>query len=230
MVTKTPPDIVRLDSGSPSFATPAHIVEAVKKAIDAGLTGYILEKGDALLLEAICEMVANEMGATYSPSQVLVTNGASSGIYSVMTAFLDPGDEVIVFNPSYSVYAYIAKQLGAVPVFVPHDAHYHLDVGAVEHAITPRTRLVLLNNPNNPTGIVYREAALEGLASLCARKNLLLVSDEAYSKIIQPAYTHVPILKFQAYRDALILLGTFSKSYAMTGWRLGYVVAPPRSH
>ncbi len=227
VLSAAPLGFVRLDSGSPSFPTPGHIVAAVKEALDAGLTEYIFEKGDAPLLDAICETVANEAGALYAPSQVLVTHGASSGIYSVMTALLDPGDEVIVFDPSYSLYAYIARQLGAIPVAVSHDAFYQLDVHAVESALTPKTRLVLLNNPNNPTGMVYQAAALEALGELCARNNLLLVSDEAYSKILQPGYTHIPALKFQAYRDNIILLGTFSKNYAMTGWRLGYIVAPP---
>lgn len=227
MTARTPPNLIRLDSGSPSFATPAHIVDALKQALDEGHTGYILEKGDARLLEALCEMLATEVGASYAPSQLLITNGSSSGIYSVMTAFLDPGDEVIVFDPSYSVYSFIARQLGAVPVPVCHDAEYQLDIDAVAAAITERTRLVMLNNPNNPTGIVYRREALEALAELCFRKGVLLISDEAYAKIIQPGYAHVPTLSFQKYRDALILLGTFSKSYAMTGWRLGYVVAPP---
>jgi aspartate aminotransferase len=114
-----------------------------------------------------------------------------------------------------------------VPVAVPHDAAYQLDIAALRAAISPRTRLVVLNNPNNPTGSVYRREALEALAALCAEKDLLLVSDEAYCKLIRPGHLHTPILSFQAHRDRLILLGTFSKSYAMTGWRLGYVVAPP---
>jgi len=227
MTFKTPPGLIRLDSGSPSFATPAHICEAGKQAIDAGHTGYILEKGVGVLQEAICDAIAQETGAQYAPGQVLITNGSSSGIYSVMTCLVDPGDEVIVLDPSYSLYAYVVKQLGGVPVLVPHAADYQLEVAAVRAAITPRTRAVLLNNPNNPTGIVYRQDALEALAALCTEKNLLLVSDEAYCKLIRPGYRHVPILSFQKHRDRLILLGTFSKSYAMTGWRLGYVVAPP---
>jgi aspartate aminotransferase len=226
MTTPAPPGLVRLDSGSPSFPTPPHIVAAVKQALDEGRTHYILEKGDFVLMEALCETIAAETGAAYEPAQILITNGSSSGIYAVMASFVDPHDEVIVFDPSYSVYAHIAKLLGAVAVPVPHDAHYQLDIEAVRRAITPRTRLVLLNNPNNPTGIVYRREALEALAGLCAERGLLLVADEAYSKIIQPGHAHVPMLSLQRYREHLILLGTFSKNHAMTGWRLGYVVAP----
>lgn len=227
MTAKTPEGLIRLDSGSPSFATPQHIVDSVKRAIDDGHTGYILEKGVMTLLEAICESIAAETGAMYAPSQVLITNGSSSGIYAVMTCFLDPGDEVIVFDPSYSLYPHVARQIGAVPVPVRHKADYQLDIDAVRAAITPRTRLVFLNNPNNPTGIVYREADIAALLDLCAEKDLLLAADEAYSKLMQPGQTHVPVLKFQQHRERMILLGTFSKTYAMTGWRLGYVVAPP---
>jgi len=227
MTAKAPPGLIRLDSGSPSFPTPPHIADALKQALDAGHTGYILEKGVTGLQEAICEHIERETGARYAPSQVLVTNGSSSGIYAVLTCLLDPGDEVIVFDPSYSLYAYVARQLGAVPVAVPHGAHYQLDIALVRAAITPRTRLVVLNNPNNPTGIVYQREALAALTALCAEKDLLLIADEAYGKLVRPGHSHVPILSFQQQRDRLILLGTFSKSYAMTGWRLGYTVAPP---
>ena len=227
MTAKTPAGLIRLDSGSPSFATPPHVIEAVKKAIDEGHTGYILEKGVMTLLEAICESIAAETGAKVAPSQVLITNGSSSGIYTVMSCFLNPGDEVIVFNPSYSLYPHVARQLGAVPVPVLHKPDYQLDIDAVRRAITPRTRLVMLNNPNNPTGVVYREADIAALLDLCAEKDLLLASDEAYCKLMQPGQVHVPVMKYHRHLDRLILLGTFSKSYAMTGWRLGYLVAPP---
>lgn len=163
MTAKTPPGLIRLDSGSPSFATPVHICDAVKQAVDDGHTGYILEKGVSALQEAICEQIARETGVTYSPSQVLITNGASSGLYAVTTCFVDPGDEVIVFDPSYSLYAYVARNMGAVPVPVSHTPDYQLDIGAVRAAITPRTRLVFLNNPNNPTGIVYRRDDIAAL-------------------------------------------------------------------
>lgn len=226
MTMKVPPKLIRLDAGSPSFATPPHIRDAVKQALDAGHTGYIMEQGVAALQEAICEQIARETGVTYSPGQVLVTNGASSGIYAVMTCLLDPGDEVIVFDPCYSLTAHVAKQLGAVPVYVNHTADYQLDIEALRAAFTPRTRLVYLNNPNNPTGMVYRRADVAALVKLCGERNVLVLSDEAYCKLLQPGQVHVPVLSFADYRDHLILVGSFSKTYAMTGFRLGYVVAP----
>ena len=224
---KQTPGMLKLDSGDPFFLTPQHIREAAQKALDAGLTRYAPGQGDPEFLAAVCETVEREAGARYSPDDVFATNGATSGIYAVFTAFLDPGDEVIVLDPTFSLYALVARQLGAVPVAVPLDADYHLDVEAVRAAVGPRTRLIMVNNPNNPTGVVYRRDELKALADLCAARNLLLVADEAYEKILQPGSVHVPLLSFCEHREHLILIHTFSKTYAMTGWRLGYVVAPP---
>jgi aspartate aminotransferase len=145
----------------------------------------------------------------------------------VFTAVLDRGDEVLLLDPTFSLYAHVARQLGAVPVAVPHGPDYHIDVGALRAAVTPRTRLVLVNNPNNPTGVVYRRDELAAVVDLCAERDLLLVADEAYEKLLQPGCAHVPLLSFRDHRDRLILVHTLSKTYAMTGWRLGYVVAPP---
>ena len=223
---KQPPGMLKLDSGDPLFLTPPHIREAAQRALDAGLTRYAPGQGDPEFLAAVCETVEREAGARYSPDDVFATNGATSGIYCVFTAFLDPGDEVIVLDPTFSLYALVARQLGAVPVAVPHGADYHTDVDAVRAAITPRTRLIMINNPNNPTGVVYRRDEVEALANLAVERDLLLVADEAYAKILQEGSVHVPLLSLPEHREHLILVHTFSKTYAMTGWRLGYVVAP----
>ncbi len=227
MTIKRPPGMIRLDSGTPSFPTPPHIKQAAKDAIDAGHTFYAPGYGEPEFLEAVCETIRSETGAEYSPDEVFATNGASSGIYTVMTAFLDPGDEAILLDPTFSLYAHVVEQLGAVPVYVPHNDEYHIDVDAVRGAVTEKTRLILVCNPNNPSGIVYRREALRGVTELCAEKDLLLVSDEAYEKILQPGYEHVPLLSFTGHRDRIILLNSFSKTYSMTGWRLGYMVTPP---
>lgn len=226
MTAQRPPGMVRLDSGTPDFPTPAHIRAAAKEALDQGLTGYAPGQGDPQFLEAVCEHIAREAGAEYTPASIIATNGASSGIYAVMTTFLDPGDEAILMDPTFSLYSHVARQIGAVPVQVPHDADYHIDVAAVRRAITPRARLILINNPNNPTGVVYRREELEALVELAAERDLMVVSDEAYAKILQPGFQHVPLLSFTEHRARLILLDTFSKTYAMTGWRLGYMAVP----
>ncbi|MBT3350783.1 MAG: aminotransferase class I/II-fold pyridoxal phosphate-dependent enzyme [Nitrospinaceae bacterium] len=227
MTTHRPPDMVRLESGTPNFPTPPHINEAAKQALDDGFTFYAPGYGDPEFLKSVCEKMYAETGAEYTPKDVFATNGASSGIYTVMTAFLDPGDEAIFMDPTFSLYLHVVRQLGAKPVLVPHNAEYQLDVEAVRAAITDRTRLVLICNPNNPTGVVYKREDLAALVELCAEKDILLVSDEAYEKILQPGYEHVPLLSFTEHKERLILLNTLSKTYSMTGWRVGYIVTPP---
>ncbi|MEE9275461.1 MAG: pyridoxal phosphate-dependent aminotransferase, partial [bacterium] len=223
MTVQRPEGMIRLDSGTPSFPTPLHIRQAAKDALDQGLTFYAPGQGDPEFLQAVCETIAREAGAAYSPDEVMATNGASSGIYTVMTGFLDPADEVILMDPTFSLYAHVALQIGAVPVSVPHDADYQIDPEAVRAALSPRTRMILVNNPNNPTGVVYRRADLEALAEICAERDLYLVADEAYEKILQEGCVHVPLLSLQDHRERLILLNTFSKTYSMTGWRVGYL-------
>lgn len=226
MTARRPPSMARLDSGTPDFPTPAHVTEAAKEALDAGLTGYAPGQGDPEFLEAVCESIEREAGAKYAPDSIIATNGASSGIYAVMTTFLDPGDEAILMDPTFSLYGHVARQIGAVPVHAAHDADYQIDLEAVRRAITPRSRLILLNNPNNPTGVVYRRGELAALVELAAAHDLMVVSDEAYAKILQPGFEHVPLLSFTEHGERLILLDTFSKTYAMTGWRLGFMAVP----
>ncbi|MFC1491851.1 pyridoxal phosphate-dependent aminotransferase [Nitrospinota bacterium] len=227
MTVKRPEGMVRLEIGTPSFPTPEHICRAAKEALDAGLTFYAPGYGDPEYLQAVCETIHRETGAEYSPDDVFATNGASSGIYTAMTAFLDPGDEVIFMDPTFSLYSHVVRQLGAVPVLVPHNADYHIDTEAVRSAVTPRTRVVLICNPNNPTGVVYTREEIRALVELCAEKDLMLISDEAYEKILQPGYEHIPLLSFQEHRERLILLNSLSKTYSMTGWRIGHMVTPP---
>src|SRR5439155_27203908 len=136
-------------------------------------------KGGPVFMKPMCETIERKAGARYAPDDIFATSGASSGIYCVFTAFLDPGDEAIVLDPTFSLYALVARQLGAVPVAVPHGADYHIDVEAVRAAVTPRTRLIMINNPNNPTGVVYRRDELQAIAVLCAVWDLLLVVEAA---------------------------------------------------
>ena len=218
--------MVRLDQGSPSFITPAHICKAADEALAQGLTRYAPKRGDPEFLSGVCEKIERETGAAYSPDEILATHGATSALYAVFTTLLNPGDEVILPDPTYSLYEPVVMQLGAKPVRVPLSGDWHLDTDAIQATIRPQTRMVMLCNPNNPTGTVFHRAELEALASLCADRNLFLVSDEAYEKILQPGYKHVPLLSLQKYRDQLVLIGTMSKTYAMTGWRLGYIAAP----
>ena len=227
MTAKRPEGMIRLDSGTPSFPTPGHIRQAAKDALDDGFTFYAPGYGDPEFLASACEAVRRDSGGEYLPEDVFATNGASSGIYTVMTALLDPGDEVIIMDPTFSLYSHVARQLGTVPVLVPHNADYHLDICAIRAAITGKTRLVVICNPNNPTGIVYTHDEVQALVELCAEKELLLVSDEAYDQILQPGFEHIPLLSFKEHKDRIFLLKSLSKTYSMTGWRVGYMVTPP---
>jgi aspartate aminotransferase len=227
MTVIRPKGMICLDSGTPSFPTPEHICRVAKDALNEGLTFYAPGHGDPEFLKEVCGAVHRDSGAAYLPEDVFATNGASSGIYTVMTAFLDPGDEVIIMDPTFSLYSHVARQLGTIPVPVPHNAGYHLDIGAIRMAITDKTRLILFCNPNNPTGVVYTRDEVQALVELCAEKDLLLVSDEAYDQILQPGYEHTPLLSFTEHKDRIILLKSLSKTYSMTGWRIGYMVTPP---
>jgi len=226
LVIARPPSIVRLDSGAPSFRTPEHISHAGVEAIREGHTSYAPWQGTPELLHAVCEYIARDTQVSYRSDEVLITHGASSGIYAVMATLLAPGDEILLLDPTYSLYAPDALFVGAIPVAVPHNANYHIDVDAVKAAVTARTKMVLISNPNNPTGVAYGRDELRTLLQVCKDCDLFMVVDEAYSKILQPGVEHVPILSFSEHRERIILLMTFSKTYAMTGWRLGYVVAP----
>ncbi|MFL2931655.1 MAG: pyridoxal phosphate-dependent aminotransferase [bacterium] len=230
MTLKRPQGMIQLDSGTPSFPTPEHICNAAKKALQDGLTHYAPGQGDPEFLQAVCENIEKECNSNYSTDSVIATNGGSSGIYTVMTAFLGKGDEVILMDPTFSLYSHVAKQIGGIPVNVPHGPDYHLDIQAIRDAITDKTRLLLICNPNNPTGLVYTQKELQSLAELCSDNNIILVSDEAYAKILQPGFKHVPLLSFTEHKNNLILLDTFSKTYSMTGWRLGSLIVPEDMH
>ena len=226
LVIERPPSIVRLDSGAPSFPTPPHIGKAGQDAIKDGHTSYAPWRGTPELLRAVCEYLQDDFAVRYETHEVLITHGGSSAIYTVMATVLAPGDEVILLDPTYSLYAPDAIFIGAKPVPVAHNSQYHIDIGAVRAAITDRTRAILICNPNNPTGVAYTHAELGALLRVCKDNDLFLVVDEAYSKILQAGVTHIPILSFQEHRERIVLLQTFSKTYAMTGWRLGFAVGP----
>ena len=217
--------MVPLDSGTPNFPTPEHITNAAKEALDQGLTGYAPGQGDPEFLAAVCEHIEREASAKYAPDSIIATNGASSGIYAVMTTFLDPGDEAILMDPTFSLYATSRFSWGPVRPRAPRCGLSDRRRGrAPRHhpAYAPHPR----HNPNNPTGVVYRRDDLAALVELAATHDLMVVSDEAYAKILQPGFEHVPLLSFTEHRDRLILLDTFSKTYSMTGWRLGFMVVP----
>ncbi len=222
------PNVISLGVGEPDFVTPEHIRQAGIQSIQQGHTRYTSNAGTLELREEIVAMLQRRYGLTYDPiTEVLVTVGVSEGVDLAMRAIIDPGDEVISPDPGYVAYEADIIFAGGVPVPVPTYAKYNFGVRAEEiaAAITPRTKMILLGNPNNPTGAVIPKAELEGIARLAVEHDLIVASDEVYSRLVY-GVEHVCIASLPGMQERTILLDGFSKAYAMTGWRVGYVAAP----
>jgi aspartate/methionine/tyrosine aminotransferase len=220
------PDVVRLEIGDPDFPTPAHIVEAAAEAARAGFTHYSPGVGLASLRESIAEKVRARNGLACTPAEVVVTTGACGGLFSIFLALLDPGDEVLVPDPGWTTLAPMALAAGVTPVPYALDRAnaFALDPAAVEERIGPRTRALVVNSPGNPTGAVAAREALADVLELAARRGLWLISDECYEDIVFDGEHLSPAALGD--RARVVSVFSFSKSYAMTGWRVGYVVAP----
>lgn len=222
-------DIINLAAGEPDFDTPAHVKAAAWAALEAGFTKYTAVPGIPELREAIAARVQRDLGERCRPDEVVVTNGAKQALYQAFQATCDPGDEVIVVGPYWVSYTEQARLAGAVPVVAParDDDGFSLDPDAIRARITPRTRVINLNSPNNPTGAVYDRAALEAVARLAVEHDLVLFSDEIYDKLVYDGARHVsPIAFGPEVRQRTVLFNGLSKAYAMTGWRVGYACAP----
>ena len=212
--------IIHLEVGEPDFTTPACIVQAGCRALQEGKTHYTHSQGILPLREALCEDYASRYGITLDPEQVIVTSGTSPALFMIFAAMLDPGDEIIMTNPYYPCYANMVTFVGGVPRLIPvtERENFQLSPEAVEGKLTPRTKAVLINSPANPTGMCLGPARLKGLAEL----GIPIISDEIYHGIRYEGDDHT-ILEFT---DRAFVVNGFSKRYAMTGWRLGYLIAP----
>jgi aspartate aminotransferase len=219
--------IVHLEIGEPDFATPANIVAAAKRALDDGYTHYGPSAGLPELREAIAADVARTRRITVSPEQVVVTPGAKPIMFFLMLCCLDEGDEVLYPDPGFPTYESVASFVGARPVPVPlrEENDFRLDVADLRERLSPRTRMLILNSPQNPTGSVLTQEDLEQIAGLVAGAPIVVLSDEVYRNIVYggeaPSIASLPGMAEQT-----VILDGFSKTYAMTGWRLGYGVMP----
>lgn len=221
-------DCISLGVGEPDFVTPWHIREAAIWAIEKGFTTYTSNYGLFTLRQRIAAHLQTRYGVEYSPeNEILVTVGVSEGLDIAMRALLNPGDEVIFFEPSYVSYTPCVLFAGGKPVTVPTDYRqgFQPDIDRLRQAITPRTKAILLCYPNNPTGAVASRALLEEIVRLAVEHDLYLISDEIYDRLIYDA-EHTCVASLPGAAERTILLGGFSKSYAMTGWRIGYACAP----
>ena len=220
------PGVISLALGEPDFDTPAPVTEAAIAALRGGYTHYIDFSGDPELREALAASVSRTASDTYAADQIFVTHGGTAGITSAVLAIANPGDRIVIPNPNYSLYADAAYMAGAVPVFVPTLGDYHLDLDRLESALRG-ARLLVICNPCNPTGAVYRRDELARVVELAERNNVFILADEAYCEIVYDGREFVSLLQFPEARARVIYCQTFSKTFAMTGWRSGYLAGPP---
>ena len=222
-------DVISFGAGEPDFDTPDHIREAGIQAIRDGFTKYTATGGIDELKDAVVTKLKRDDGLTYARNQVLISCGGKHSLYNVFQALLDPGDEVIIPAPYWVSYPEQVRLCGATPVFVQTSEQegFRLNRGVLEPAMTPRTKLLVLNSPANPTGAALTRNELEGLAALAVERGVWVLSDETYEQLVYDGYRHVSIasLGSQVY-SRTILANSLSKAYAMTGWRVGYAAGP----
>ena len=222
-------DVCGFGAGEPDFDTPEHIKAAAIAALEAGFTKYTPSAGLPELRQAIAEKLEADNQISYRPSQIVVSSGAKHSCYNAILATCQPGDEVLIPSPYWVSYPDMVRLAGAEPVIVQTTERngWKMRASDFENAMTPRTKMLILNSPSNPTGAVYTREELEGIVEVAAEEDIYILSDEIYEKLVYDDAKHVSIasLSKEAY-DLTITVNGFSKSYAMTGWRLGYMAAP----
>ena len=221
-------DVISFSAGEPDFNTPKNIINAAIKAMEDGNTKYTSVNGILQLREAICKKFKDDNGLEYNPSQIVVSTGAKQSLANTFFAILNPGDEVIVSTPYWVSYPELIKLADGKPVFVEGDekSNYKFTKENLEKAVTAKTKAIVLNTPNNPTGTIYNKEELEVIADFAKKYNIIIISDEMYEKLIYDNENHISIasLSKDAYERTIVING-LSKSYAMTGWRIGYCAA-----
>lgn len=221
-------DVISFSAGEPDFNTPKNIINAAIKAMEDGNTKYTSVNGILQLREAICKKFKDDNGLEYNPSQIVVSTGAKQSLANTFLAILNPGDEVIVSTPYWVSYPELIKLADGKPVFVEGDekSNYKFTNENLEKAVTAKTKAIVLNTPNNPTGTIYNKEELEVIADFAKKYNIIIISDEMYEKLIYDNENHISIasLSKDAYERTIVING-LSKSYAMTGWRIGYCAA-----
>lgn len=223
------PGLINLGSGTPDFVPPPHVFEAMQRALAEQRIQYTAWTGIPELRAAIAQKLKTENGIEVDPNgEIIVTSGAQEALMATLMTLLDPGDEVLTPSPHYDEYTRDARVLGGtlVPVATTLESDFTIDVAALEAAITPKTRALIVVSPNNPTGTVLPETTLRGIADLAQSRDLLVVSDEIYEYYTYDGHRHVSMASLPGMRERTITINSFSKSFAMTGMRLGYIAAP----
>ncbi len=222
-------DVCSLSAGEPDFDTPTHIKDAAKKALDEGKTKYGPAAGEPKLREAIAQKLLQDNQLDYKPENIIVTNGGKHSLFNLMLALIEAGDEVIIPAPFWLSYPEMVTLAGGKPVIVQTSIanQYKITPQELRQAITPKTKLFVLNSPSNPTGIVYTPDEIRALAEVIVEQDILVVSDEIYEKILYDGVQHLSIgaVNKESFKRTIVSSG-FAKSHAMTGWRIGYIAAP----
>ena len=220
-------DIINLGIGRPNFDTPAHIKEAAKKSLDEGNVFYTSNYGTEGLRTAVAEKLKRDNGLDYDMSDVIVTVGANQAVSIAMTGLLDPGDEVLVPNPSWLHYFYCADLVGAKTVSYPllEENGFNVIPEDIEKLVTPNTKMIIVNSPNNPTGSILSKESLQAIADIANKYDLIVLSDEIYEKLIYDDSVHYSIASLDGMKERTVLIHGVSKSYSMTGWRIGFAIS-----
>ncbi len=222
-------DVVGFGAGEPDFDTPLHIKEAAIKAINDGFTKYTPASGTMELKKAVCDKLKEENGLSYAPTDIVISNGAKHSLVNTFMAILNPGDEVIIPAPFWVSYPEMVKIADGVPKFIEttEENDFKFKVGDLEKAITPKTKALILNNPSNPTGMLYTKEELIEIADFAVKNNIYVVSDEIYEALVydgRESFISIASLG-EEIKDLTIIINGMSKTYAMTGWRIGYTAS-----
>ena len=222
-------DVIGFGAGEPDFDTPQHIKDAAIRALNEGFTKYTPSSGIPELRQAIADKFKRENGLSYKPSQIIVSNGGKHSCYNVILSTCEAGDEVIIPAPYWLSYPEMVKLAGATPVILPttDQTEFKVTPQQLERAITPRTRLLILNSPSNPTGTVYTPQEIKTLGDICVARGVLIMSDEIYEHLLYDGAVHQSVASFsQTHYEHTIVVHGFAKAWSMTGWRLGFLAAP----
>ncbi len=221
-------DVCGFGAGEPDMDTPEHIKAAAQAALEMGFTKYTPSAGTPELRQALSDKFKADNGLDYKPSQIIVSNGAKHSCYNAILATCQPGDEVIIPAPYWLSYPEMVRLAGAEPVIVQttEASGWKMTAEQMQDAMTPRTKLVIINSPGNPTGAVYTREELAAIVEVCADEEILILSDEIYEKLTYEGVPHVSTASLPGAADLTITINGFSKAYSMTGWRLGYLGAP----
>jgi len=223
------PNVISLGVGEPDFTPPKHVLEAAKLALERGMTHYPPTAGIPGLREALVEKARHDYGLSYDPdSEVLITVGGTQAIFLALEALINPGDEVLIPDPGFLCYEPNVLMAGGTPVYMPllEKRGFQIEEEDVTSQITKKSRMMIINSPNNPTGAVLSHGDLARLAKLAVERDMLVISDEVYEKITYDDARHFCLATFPSMRERTLVVGSFSKTYAMTGFRVGYVYGP----